>query len=340
MMDTNWRKIIRKYNKVDLRKSNWQLITTLSLYIFAWFLAYEVYQISQWLCLGVALLAQVFFGRLFIILHDLGHGTFYKNRKVRTIWGNILGILWFTPFEQWTNAHAIHHRHSGNLDHRGTGDIWVLTTEEYENASLLKKLAYRICRFPPFVLFFGGLYVYFIAQRFYMKTDGAKEKRSVWVTNMGIVLMGLVISSLTSAKFFFFYQFFLIYFGSSLAVFFFYVQHQYEDVYWEHTDNWSYETAALEGCSNLEVPRWVQWASGNIGFHHIHHLSHNIPNYNLEKAYKENPMFQQATNLTLWECLKCFQLALYDMNERRMITFREYSQAPGLGRNYSLNISG
>jgi len=177
-MEANWRKIIQKYNKIDKKKSDGQLVVVLCLYVASWFLAYAAYNVSLWLCLAVAMLSQVFFGRMFIILHDLGHGTFYKSRKARTFWGNLLGILWFTPYEQWTKAHATHHRHSGNLDHRGTGDIWVLTTEEYEKASVLKKLAYRICRFPPFVLLVGGMYVYFGAQRFYMKSDGAKEKRS------------------------------------------------------------------------------------------------------------------------------------------------------------------
>ncbi len=338
-MDMNWRKIIRKYNKVDIAKSNWQLVTTLGLYVTAWFIAYKAYQVSPWLCLGVAALAQVFFGRLFIILHDLGHGTFYRSKAVRTFWGNVLGIIWFTPYEQWTKGHATHHRHSGNLDHRGTGDIWVLTIEEYEDSSLLKKLAYRICRFPPFVIFVGGMYVYFGAQRLTNKGDGAKEKRSVWIANIGIVIMAVMISFVTSLKFYLFYQFFLMYFGATLAVFFFYVQHQYEDVYWEHSDQWDYETAALEGCSNLVIPKVIQWASGNIGFHHIHHLSHNIPNYNLEKAYKENPMFQKATNLTLWECLKCFNLALYSMREKKMITFKEYYDGLGHAENYALDIS-
>jgi omega-6 fatty acid desaturase (delta-12 desaturase) len=259
-------------------------------------------------------------------MHDCGHGSFYKSKRVRTIVGYITGIVWFTPYQQWTKAHATHHRHSGNLNERGIGDIWTLTVDEYKKASFGRKLFYRVCRFPIFVVFVGGLYTYFGAQRFSTKEDGPKEKKSVWITNISIVIMGIAISTITSFEFFAFYQFFLLYMGSSLAVFFFYVQHQYEDVYWEEKENWDYETAAIEGCSNLKLPKIVQWASGNIGFHHIHHLSHAIPNYNLEKALNENEYFQNSTTLNLWDCVKTFNLALYDYDNKKMITFKAYTQ--------------
>lgn len=323
---TNWRKIIKKYNKPNATKSNWQILSTMALYIGFWFLAYEAYQVSAWLCFAVAAAAQVFYGRIFIFMHDCGHGSFYKSKRARTIWGYITGIVWFTPYQQWTKAHATHHRHSGDLAERGIGDIWTLTVEEYNEASMGRKLFYRVCRFPIFVVFVGGLYTYFGTQRFYTKADGPKEKKSVWITNLSIIAMGFIISSITSFEFFAFYQFFLLYMGSCLAVFFFYVQHQYEDVYWEKKENWDYATAAIEGCSNLKLPRIVQWASGNIGFHHIHHLSHSIPNYNLEKAFKENKFFQTSTTLTLWDCVKTFNLALYDFDRKEMITFKKYSQ--------------
>ena len=326
MKGINWRQIIRPYSRPDTKRSNWQIASTMSLYVAFWFIAYAAYDISPWLCLLVAGAAQVFYGRIFIFMHDCGHGSFYKSKKWRTFWGYISGILWFTPYEQWTKAHATHHKHSGNLEHRGIGDIWTLTIEEYEKASLGRKVFYRVCRFPPFVFFVGGLYTYFFVQRFYTKEDGTKEKQSVWITNGAIVLMATIISSITSLEFFLFYQFFLLYFGSCLAVFFFYVQHQYDDVYWEKKEAWNYETAAMKGCSNLKLPKIIQWASGNIGFHHIHHLSSSIPNYFLEKAYEENEYFQHPTTLTLWDCAKTFNLAIYDFENRRMLSFKDYKK--------------
>ena len=326
----NWRKIVKKYNKASALKSSWQLASTLSLYLLSWFVAYEAWSISPWLTLAVAAISQVFFGRLFIFMHDCGHGSFFKSKRARSFWGHVTGIIWMTPFWGWTKDHATHHRHSGNLDHRGVGDIWTLTVAEYEDSSKLKKFAYRVCRAPFFVLGFGGLYVYFFAQRFTKKSDGKRERKSNMVTNLGILAQAIIISSITSIEFYLFYQFFLVYFGSVLSVFFFYVQHQYEEVYWSKGSEWSYETAALEGSSCLELPKIVQWASGNIGFHHIHHLSHTIPNYNLEKAFNENKLFQNPVRLNLWDCAKCFNLALIDEKQGRMITFKEFKQSLGV----------
>ena len=322
----SWRQIVKKYNKADARKSNWQLGTTLFLYLLSWVAAYYAYQVSLWACLAVAMISQVFYGRLFIFMHDCGHGSFYKSKKARTFIGYLTGTLWFTPYWQWTKAHATHHRHSGNLEHRGIGDIWTLTVDEYKEASWSMKLRYRLARTPFFILAVGGFYVFFISQRLYTKEDGKREKKSVLLTNTFIILMALGISSVTSFEFYLFYQFFLLYLGASLSVFFFYVQHQYEDVYWSDTGSWNYETSALEGSSCLKLPKIVQYASGNIGFHHIHHLSHSIPNYNLEMAYKENPLFQKPTVLRLSDCYACFKLALIDRKENKMITFQEYSK--------------
>ncbi|MBD64645.1 MAG: fatty acid desaturase [Halobacteriovoraceae bacterium] len=323
----DWRKIVKKYKRSDLAKSSWQLGSTLSLYILGWVVAAYAWEISPWLTLLVAALSQVYFGRLFIFMHDCGHGTFFKTKKARSFWGHVTGTLWMTPFWSWTKDHATHHRHSGNLDHRGVGDIWTLTTEEYEQASALKKFAYRVCRAPFFVLGFGGLYVYFISQRFNRKTDGKRERKSLWITNGLIVAQAVLIASLTSLEFYLFYQFFLVYFGSILSVFFFYVQHQYEDSYWSKGDGWDYQTAALEGSSYLKLPRIIQWASGNIGFHHIHHLCHSIPNYNLEKAFHENEIFKNPTTIKLKDCVKCFNLALIDLKNEQMISFKEYKKS-------------
>lgn len=323
----NWKKIVRRYNKPDFKKSAWQLSSTLFLYALSWFVAFKAWEISPWLTLAVAAIAQVFFGRLFIFMHDCGHGSFFKSRKARTFWGHITGILWMTPYWSWTKDHATHHKNSGNLDHRGVGDIWTLTTEEYAQASSLKKFAYRVCRAPIFVLGVGGFYVYFIGQRFSRKSDGKRERKSNHITNIGILAQAALISALTSIEFYLFYQFLIVYFGATLAVFFFYVQHQYEEVYWSKGDDWSYETAALEGSSCLELPKIVQWAAGNIGFHHIHHLSHGIPNYNLEKAFNENMLFQNPVRLNLWDCVKCFNLTLIDETRGRMVTFKQYKKS-------------
>ena len=322
-METDWRKIVKKYNKPVNWKSNWQVFNTFSLYILCWVLAYYAWLISPWLTLLVAMIAQVFYGRLFIIFHDCGHGSFYRSKKARTFMGYLSGIVWFSPYWQWTKSHATHHRHSGNLDHRGIGDISTMTVEEYQNATIFEKLKYRIYRFPLVEIFLGSFYIFFIYHRFTTKHDGKRERKSVYITNVAIVLMGIGISYLTSFEFFAFYQFFLLFFGGALGILFFYVQHQYEEVYWRSGEEWDYETAAIQGCSYLKLPKILQWASGNIGFHHIHHLSHSIPNYNLEKAYDEQEYFRQSKVLELKDIWGCLRLALYDTKSKKMIKFSD-----------------
>lgn len=325
-MQTDWRSIVKNYNKPVNWKSNWQVFNSFGLYILSWIVAWQAWQISAWLTLLVAAIAQVFYGRLFIIFHDCGHGNFYRTKKWRTFWGYMTGIVWWSPYWQWTKSHATHHRHSGNLDHRGIGDIWTLTTDEYEEASFWTKAMYRLYRFPLFEVTIGAIYIFFIWHRFTTKNDGKRERKSVYITNVAIILMAIAVSALTSFEFYAFFQFFLLFMGGFLGITFFYVQHQYEEVYWRETKDWDYATAAMEGCSYLKLPRLLQWASGNIGFHHIHHLSHNIPNYHLEKCFDENPEFQHPKILTLKDIWGCFMLGLYDAKNKKMLTFGQYKK--------------
>ncbi len=324
MGKVNWATDIKPYQKPDHKKSYWQIINSLSLYIGFWFLAYQAYQVSAWLLIPVALFSQLVFLRLFIILHDCGHGSFFKDKKRRTFWGTFFGILTFTPYEQWTAEHADHHKHSGNLDHRGRGDVWTLTVEEYEKASAAKKFLYHIYRFPPFMLIFGGIYNFIIMHRFTTRQDKAKQRNSVYITNVGIVLMGLIVSALTTFEFYAIFQFFVVVFGGLFGIGLFYVQHQFEGVYWKRGKEWDYEEAALHGCTYLKLPKIVQWASGNIGFHHIHHLSPMIPNYELENCYNAQKVFQIPQVTITWKDLvKCFSLHLYDEKNEELLTFKQ-----------------
>ena len=322
-MEADWRKIVKKYNKPVNWKSNWQVFNSFAVYILCWFVAWAAWEISPWLTLLVAMVSQITFGRLFIIFHDCGHGNFYRSKKARTFWGYMTGIVWWTPYWQWTKSHATHHRNSGNLDERGIGDIITKTAEEYQNCSAVEKFLYRLYRSPLVAVVLSAFYVFFIQYRVKCKHDGKREIKSVHITNIAIVLMGIGISMLTSFEFFAFYQFFLLLFGGILGITFFYVQHQFEEVYWKEGKEWDYETAAIEGCSYMKLPKLLQWASGNIGYHHIHHLSHSIPNYNLEQAYNEQEYFRQSKTLELKDMWGCFRLGLYDAKNKKMIKFSE-----------------
>lgn len=316
--------MIKPFQGADSLRSTWQLVNSLTLYVLFWVLGYAAFKLSPWLVIPVALIAQLAYVRIFIIFHDCGHGSFYRQKKWRTFWGYLTGILTFTPYHQWTTEHATHHKHSGNLDTRGRGDIWTMTVEEYGKASTFQKILYRIYRFPPFMLLGGGFLIFVLMYRFTTKHDGAKERRSVHITNLGILSMAVVISLLTSFQFYLLFQLTVVVFAGLFGIGLFYVQHQFDGVYWRNSEEWDYEQAALEGCSYLKLPKLLQWGSGNIGFHHIHHLSALIPNYRLEEVYNKFEIFQKdEVVLTMKDLVRCFQLNLYDAKTKKMIRFRD-----------------
>lgn len=324
MERVNWSTMIKPFQGASHKRSYWQLANSLALYTFVWVVGFYAYQLSAWLLLPCALLAQLAYVRIFIVLHDCGHGSFFNKKRLRSFWGSICGILTFTPYHQWTAEHAAHHKTSGNLAHRGRGDIWTMTVDEYCQASTLQKICYRIYRFPPFMLIGGGLFIFVIYHRFTTKYDGPKEKKSVYLTNLGILALGLGISWATSWQFYLLFQLSVVVMAGIFGIGLFYVQHQFDGVYWGEADEWDYEQAALKGCSYLKLPKILQWASGNIGFHHIHHLSPLIPNYRLEQVYDRFAIFQaKEVVLELKDLMRCFQLSLYDHKNKRMLRFRD-----------------
>jgi len=320
----NWKKIVRRYNQPNPWKSNWQIASSVLPYLGSWWLAYEAYQYSWALCLLVSLVAHVFLLRIFIVMHDCGHVSFYKSKTMCNIIGFFCGSLTFSPFQQWAKAHSIHHRHNGNLDQRGIGDIHLMTVEEYQNSTFWQKVGYKILRSPFFFLVLGPVYVFIVKHRFTTKKDTWKERLSVHGTNIAIVAFGGVMSYFAGWDFFLLYQLSTVTLTAMVGIFLFYVQHQYENVYWAKSDKWDYFEASMAGSSYLKLPRVFQWATGNIGFHHIHHLYSSIPNYNLEKAYKENEFLQSCTELNIRESLRCLFLTLYDTEKGELISFKEY----------------
>jgi omega-6 fatty acid desaturase (delta-12 desaturase) len=320
----NWRKIVRKYMKPVNTKSYIQLANSLLPFLLSWPIAFFAYQYSVILCLLVALVSHVFLLRIFIIMHDCGHSSFFRSKKKNDFWGVVCGVFTFSPYHQWSRAHRYHHKHSGNLNYRGIGDVDTLTTEEYSKLSFIGRLKYRAIRSPFVFLFLGPLYVFLFQHRFTKKEDGRKERLSVYLTNLLILSFGALVVYLTSLEFYLVYQLSVLLFSSMVGIFLFYVQHQYEKPYWKTDKEWNHFEASILGSSYLKLPKVFQWASGNIGYHHIHHLCSSIPNYNLEKAYKENPVFQNCTVIGLKESFRCLFLSLYDKKTEKLISFREY----------------
>lgn len=319
-----WVQVVNKYNTSDNRKSIWQIINSLGPYIVIWYLMYLSLSISYWLTLGLSFIATGFLVRIFIIFHDCGHSSFFKTERANKIIGTLLGSLIFTPYDHWHKDHAIHHAAVGNLDERGIGDVWTLTVIEYDQLSKGRKLYYRMYRHPVILFGIAPVILFVVWFRFTKKTNSRAEKISVHLTNLIVLFIGAGLSLLLGWKSYLLIQIPIIYLATSLGVWLFYVQHQFEDVIWTRKDGWNYQRMAMEGSSYLKFPKVLQWFSGNIGFHHVHHLSPKIPNYNLEKCHKENKLFESIKPITFLPSMRTMKLKLWDEKMERLISIKQY----------------
>lgn len=316
-----WKQIVVKYQRPCRWRSVWQLVNTLIPYVALWYMMFVLTAVSYWLVVPMGILAGGLMVRLFIIHHDCGHGSFFKSRRANDVWGFITGVLTFTPYQHWRWEHALHHSSSGNLDRRGTGDIWTLTVQEYLGSSRGKRLAYRLMRNPGVLFILGPLYMLLVKHRFPTAKAGRRERRSVHWTNLCILGLAAGLSLVFGLKAYLVIQLTVIAVAGSVGVWLFYVQHQFEGVYWQRQGQWDYLSAALQGSSFYKLPRILQWFTGNIGFHHIHHLSSRIPNYNLERCHNAEPLFQTVPPVTLFGSLKSLAFRLWDEKQHRLVGF-------------------
>lgn len=317
-----WKQVVARYQQPSAGRALWQVVNSLVPYIMLWFLMYRAAAVSYWLTVPLVLLAGGFLVRLFIIFHDCGHGSFFKSRAANDILGNITGLLCFTPYYLWRWEHAVHHASAGDLDRRGTGDVWTLTVQEYLASSRWKRFAYRLAR-NPFILFLlAPLFLFLVLQRLPNLKAGRRERWSVYGTNLALLAMVSGMCWVLGPGTYLLLQLGVVAVAGSAGVWLFYVQHQFEDVYWERGDQWDYTKAALQGSSYYKLPRILQWFSGNIGFHHVHHLSPRIPNYHLEKCHEAEPLFHTVKPVTLLASLKSFSFRLWDERRRKMVGYR------------------
>lgn len=327
-----WKEMVKKYQLPSRWGSAWQLTNTLGPYALLWAAMYFALAVSWWLVIPLAVLAGAFLVRIFIIFHDCTHGSFFKSRLANEIWGFITGVLAFTPFHHWRWEHSVHHSSAGNLDRRGMGDVWTLTVREYLESSPWKRFSYRLAR-NPFVLFvLAPLVLFGILHRFPSADAKKRERRWVHITNLAIVIMAAAMSCVFGFKAWLLIQLLVLLVAGTSGIWLFYVQHQFEDVYWEKGGDWEFSQAALQGSSFYKLPKILQWFSGNIGFHHIHHLSPRIPNYRLERAHKAEPLFQAVEPLTLRKSLKSFPLRLWDEKLKKLVGFKAVRTARSTGK--------
>jgi omega-6 fatty acid desaturase (delta-12 desaturase) len=317
-----WKKIVVKYQKPSAARALWQIANTLVPYVLLWGLMYLTVTISWWLTAPLAVLAGAFLVRTFIIFHDCGHGSLFKSTAANHIVGAITGTLTFTPFYHWRWEHAIHHSSAGDLDRRGTGDVWTLTVQEYLETSHWKRFAYRLARNPVVLFVLAPLFLFLIKQRVPSLKAPLRERYSVYWTNLAVGALAAGLIAVFGLKAYLIIQFTMLMVAGSAGVWLFYVQHQFEGVYWERNEHWDYATAALKGSSFYKLPKVLQWFSGNIGFHHIHHLSPRIPNYNLEKCHQAEPLFQTVKPITLFASFKSFTFRLWDEQRCKLVGYR------------------
>ncbi len=318
-----WKAIVAEYQQPNAWRASWQIVNTVGAYVALWYLIYLSLAVSWWLTFPLAILAGGFLIRIFIIFHDCGHNSFFKSHAANATWGFITGVLTFTPYYHWRWEHAVHHATTGHLERRGVGDVWTLTVEEYLASSRWKKSAYRLARNPLILFFVAPLYLFLIRQRFPSSGARRRERTSVMIMNVAVGSVAAVLIAIFGFLPWLFIQLIIIGVAGSCGVWLFYVQHQFEDAYWERGEDWDYTTAALQGSSFYKLPRVLQWFSGNIGFHHIHHLSARIPNYNLERCHRSDPMFAEVQPMSLFGSLKSISYRLWDEQSNKLISFAQ-----------------
>jgi omega-6 fatty acid desaturase (delta-12 desaturase) len=313
-----WQGIVSKYAYPETWRSVWQICNSVIPFLAMWYVMYRSLEIGYWLTLLLAVPTAGFMVRCFIIFHDCCHGSFFRTVKANDRLGLVLGVLVFTPYYEWKHDHAIHHATAGDLDRRGIGDVYTMTVEEYLAAPWYKKVGYRIMRSPLILFTVGATIVFAVTHRFWRPGAGKRERSSVVWTNIALAaVIGWIMLEIGWAAFLM-VQLPILLIACGSGVWLFYVQHNFDPTYWERHADWEFFNSGMDGSSFYKLPKLLQWFTGNIGFHHIHHLSPRIPNYKLEKCHNENPVFQ-IEPLTLRKSLNSLFFRLWDEKERMLV---------------------
>jgi omega-6 fatty acid desaturase (delta-12 desaturase) len=318
-----WRDSLAPYARPRLGLSLLDLATSVVPYLVLSVLMYLALDVSYLLTLAIGVPAAGFLLRTYIMFHDCAHANFMPSKRANVWLGRFLGLLVYSPYQAWRHNHAVHHATAGDLDRRGVGDLPTMTVAEYVSASRGKRIAYRLFRNPLVMFGIGPIYALMIQPRLWSKDDRPRKKRSVIFTNIALAtVIGLLCWAIGWQEFWM-VQLPVAWAAGAAGVWLFYVQHQFEDVYWESTGSWSYADAALRGSSYLKLPKVLQFFTGNIGLHHVHHLSARIPNYNLQRAHDETPIFHEVPQLSLWDGIRSIRLKLWDEERQRLVTWSE-----------------
>jgi len=323
-----WKLRLDSYKSPDNRRATFELVVTSLLLAGLWAAMWLMAGVSAWLPALLAIPSGALLVRLFMIQHDCGHNAFFSSRLANDWTGRVLGVLTLTPFDFWRHSHALHHAGSGNLGRRGIGDIDTLTVDEYLARGRFGRIKYRLYRHPLVMFGLGPSFLFLLQHR--LPVGATRLGRMPWLstmlTNLGIALLLALAISLMGVSTFLLLYLPMMVVGASIGVWLFYVQHQFEQTYWEQASDWSQPDAALHGSSFYDLPRWLMWLTGNIGIHHLHHLSSRIPFYRLPEALADYPELRAIGRLTLWQSLASVRLTLWDAGRRRMVPFAALRQ--------------
>jgi omega-6 fatty acid desaturase (delta-12 desaturase) len=315
-----WRRDLAPYLEADRGRSLRQLASVLVPYLGVW-IAAAIVRPGPWLAIGLGLVATVFLVRMYSFFHDLTHNSLFASRAANARWGHLLGFMLFTPYRWWQRQHSLHHANTGNLDERGPGEIYTMTRAEYAGASRLRRLGYRAYRNPLLLLLVGPSLVFLFERRFPQRGMTRAILRSVLATNLALALWVAGLSALVGWPAFLLIQGTTLVAGGAIAAWMLYIQHQYEDTYYQSGGSWQFELAALQGSSFLRLPRALAWAVGNANYHHVHHLSAKIPNYRLRAAHESHPMFALTPVVGVREGFAALRLKLWDEDAGRLVPF-------------------
>ncbi len=320
-----WLNATAPYAKPDLKKSLWQVLNTFVPYGLLWVLMVRVVNggYSRFLLLPLMVVAGGFLVRIFILLHDCSHHSFFQSRRANAVLGFFAGVLTFTAFEDWKSAHLYHHSTAADLDRRAVGDLWLLTVREYLEAPWWKRLAYRLYRSPWVMFGLGPFFHFFIQQRFPVFPRKSKERNSVVLTDFATLGVAGIAAMTIGLWTYLLIQVSVMVLAGTVGIWLFYVQHQFPGVYWTRHRERDPLRVALEGASYYRLPRVLRWFTGDIGIHHLHHLQPRIPNYFLQRCWDSVPEIQSIRPLTMKTSLQCLRVNLWDEEARKTVSFSE-----------------
>jgi len=322
-VEGDYKRALAPYARPSVPRSVLDLATSIVPYVAIFALMVAALDVSYWLVLALAVPGAGFLLRTYIVFHDCAHGAFLPGKRANQILGRLLGLVVYTPYASWRHNHAVHHATAGDLDRRGVGDVTTMTLAEYRDATPGQRLAYRLFRNPLVMFGIGPFWALVIQPRLVSRDARTRIKRSVHLTNLALAVAVVALCLTIGWQALLLVQLPLIFLAGSAGVWLFYVQHQFEDTYWHSTGEWSYADAALQGSSYLKLPKVLQFFSGNIGLHHVHHLSARIPNYHLQAAHDANPVFHDIPVLTFWDGIRATRLKLWDEERGRLIGWRD-----------------